>query len=417
MALWHLNGGNRLEGSCFVQGSKNAVLPMLAASVIAGAETELMNVPALSDVDSSLLILRELGCRAEQCGNDVYINSKTLSSNKIPCRMMKSMRSSILFMGALLARCGEVEVCTPGGCMLGERPIDLHLDVMRKLGAEVICSDGSILCRADKLKGTKISLPIKSVGATENAMLAACGAEGVTEITGAAQEPEICDLQEYLRKLGAYISGAGTDKITVRGFLPEEHVGHRIIPDRIVASTILCAVAACGGDAELLGVYPGHFSQIQHFLNAAGCDIIQAKRSIRLRSEGKLQGVGDVITAPYPGFPTDAQPLLMAALLKSNGETRFRENIFEKRFSHARELCRLGADIEINGRLATVRGVKNLWGAEVTAADLRGGASMLIAGLCAEGKTTVKDKGYICRGYESFDKKLRALGADIITEI
>lgn len=417
MALWHVNGGNRLEGTCFVQGSKNAVLPMLAASIIAGAETELMNVPALSDVEVSLRILHSLGCRAEQDGNDVYINSHELCGNHIPCEMMKSMRSSVLFMGALLARCGEARLCAPGGCMLGKRPIDMHLDVMRKLGAEVVSDENEILCRADKLTGTRIELPFRSVGATENAMLAACGAEGTTEILGAAMEPEIVDLQEYLRKLGAYMSGAGTDRIVIRGFSPDKHIGHRVIPDRIVASTILCAAASSGGNIELAGVIPEHFSQIQHFLNDAGCDIISGKRNIRLRSDGKLKHIDHVITAPFPGFPTDAQPLLMSALLLAEGETLFTENIFENRFAHVPELKRFGADIQLHGRTANVKGVKKLVGADVTASDLRGGAALLIAGLSAEGKSIVRDKGYICRGYENFDFKMRSLGADIIMEI
>ncbi len=417
MAIWHISGGNRLEGTCFVQGSKNAVLPMLAASVIAGTETELLNVPALSDVEVSLRILRGLGCIAEQKDNDVYINSATLSENRIPHEMMSCMRSSVLFMGALLARCGEVHMCAPGGCMLGKRPIDIHLDVMRRLGAEVIQHEGEIICRAEKLVGTRIELPCRSVGATENAMLAACGAQGETEILGAAMEPEIVDLQEYLRKLGAYMAGAGTDRIVIRGFSPEKHVGHRVIPDRIVASTLLCAAAAVGGEIELVGVNPCHFSQIRHFLNEAGCDIISGKRNVRLRSKGEPQCVEHIITAPHPGFPTDAQPLVMASLLKAKGETLITENIFESRFAHVRELKRFGADIELQGRTATVKGVSCLRGADVTAADLRGGAALVIAALAAEGKSTVHDRGYICRGYENFDYKLRSLGADIIMEI
>lgn len=308
-------------------------------------------------------------------------------------------------------------MCAPGGCMLGERPIDIHLDVMRRLGADVRCNDSEIICRAEKLKGTRIELPFRSVGATENAMLVACGAEGITEIYGAAMEPEIVDLQEYLRKLGAYMSGAGTDRIIVRGFSSDSHVGHRVIPDRIVASTILCAAASTGGDVELIGVAPQHFSQIQHFLNAAGCDIISGKRNVRLSSNGRLCHVDRVITAPYPGFPTDVQPLLMASLLKAEGETLFTENIFERRFAHVPEFRRFGADIELNDRTARIKGVKKLKGTEAFAADLRGGAALLIAGLEAEGKTTVHDKGYICRGYEEFDCKLRALGADIVMEI
>ena len=417
MTIWHINGGNRLEGSCFIQGSKNAVLPMLAASVISGAETELMNVPVLSDVSESLKILDSLGCRTEQQGNDVYINTTSLSDITVPGEMMRSMRSSVLFLGSILARCGEAHIFSPGGCRLGARPIDLHLDVMRQLGAEVIQNGDEIICRAEKLKGTKILLPIRSVGATENAMLAACGAEGTTEIIGAAMEPEIVDLQEYLRKLGAYIYGAGSDRIVINGFSPESHAGHRVIPDRIVAATLFCAAAAAGGDVELLGVVPEHFYQIQLFLNAAGCDIISGKRSTRLRSDGKLHGAGRVSTAPYPGFPTDAQPLLMATLLKSDGCSVFAENIFENRFSQVSELNRLGADIEVCGNTAVLHGTQRLKGTAVKASDLRGGAALLIAGLCAEGETLVFDDGYICRGYEKFDSKLRTLGADIIMEM
>lgn len=417
MAIWYIDGGNRLEGRCFVQGSKNSVLPMLAASVICGAETKLLNVPELSDVTASLDILRCLGCEAEQHGNDVYINSAGLSENTVPREKMQRMRSSVLFLGALLARCGEAHIYTPGGCKLGLRPIDLHLDVMKKLGAEVLQCDDEIICRAHKLKGTVIKLPVRSVGATENAMLAACGAEGKTEIHGAAMEPEIVDLQEYLRKLGAYIYGAGTDCIVINGFKAENMAGHRVIPDRIVASTILCACAACGGNVELVGVIPEHFSQTELFLNAAGCDIINGKRNVRIHSDGNLVGVRKIVTEPYPGFPTDVQPLLMAALLKSKGRTEFVENIFENRFAQAEELKKFGADICVSGNKAVLYGAEKLSPAQVKASDLRGGASLLIAAMNAEGRSVVSDNGLICRGYENFDIKLRCLGADITMEM
>ena len=334
MAIWHINGGNRLDGACFVQGSKNAVLPILAASVISPCETELLNVPQLSDVSSTLRILRQLGCTAEQQNNDVYIDSRNLSSCTIPQGMMECMRSSVLFMGTLLARCGQVRLTAPGGC-----------------------------------------------------------------------------------KLGAYIDGAGTNMITVSGFAPERHVGHRIIPDRIAASTFLCACAAAGGDIELRGVDSKQFLRLQHFLNQAGCDIISSRRSVRLRSDGCLHAVSRVVTEPYPGFPTDAQPILMAALLKARGMSRFTENIFDSRFCHAAQLMRFGADIAVDGREATVWGVRSLRGATVTATDLRGGAAMVIAGLSAEGSTSVIDAGHIARGYENFDNKLRSLGADVFMEI
>ena len=416
MSLWHIDGGNRLEGTMFVQGSKNAVLPILAASVVSPAVTELMNVPGIKDVDVSLKILRHLGCVAEQQGSNVYIDSHRVTNNDIPCDMMLKMRSSVLFMGALLARCGEVRLCSPGGCDLGSRPVDMHLGAMRSLGAEVIDKGCEIVCRAGKLTGNTVDLPFPSVGATENAILAACGAEGTTVIKGAAKEPEIEDLQEYLRKLGAYIGGAGTDTVTVSGFEAEGRAGHRIIPDRIAASTFLCAAAAAGGDIELRGVDYRQFLSVSHFLNAAGCDIIPTNRSIRLISDAHLRAVGSVVTEAYPGFPTDAQPLLMAALLRSEGKTVFTENIFDRRFAHARELMRFGADIDIDGRDAAVWGVRSLKAATVTSTDLRGGAAMLIAGLSAEGRSTVVDSGHILRGYDHLDEKLRSLGANIFME-
>lgn len=416
MSLWHIKGGNRLEGTMFVQGSKNAVLPILAASVVSPAVTKLMNVPRISDVDESLKILRHLGCVAEQQGNDVYIDSQNITNNDIPCEMMHSMRSSVLFMGAMLSRCGEVRLCSPGGCNIGERPVDLHLSAMQSLGAEVLDNGCEIVCRAKKLVGSTIYLPFPSVGATENAILAACGAEGTTVIKGAAKEPEIVDMQDYLRKLGAYIEGAGTDTVTVSGFEAEHSAGHRVIPDRIAASTYLCAAAAVGGDIELRGLDYRQFLSVSHFLNAAGCDIIPTNRSIRLISDAHLHAVGNVVTEAYPGFPTDAQPLLMAALLRSDGKTTFTENIFDKRFAHAYELMRFGADVDIDGRNACVWGVRSLNGTTVTATDLRGGAAMLIAGLSAEGATTVIDSGHILRGYENLDEKLRSLGANIFME-
>lgn len=417
MAVWHINGGRKLHGSCFVQGSKNAALPIIAASIVSDGASELMNVPELSDVSNSLRILRQLGCTAEQQGNDCCINSNGLSSCRISADMMNKMRSSVLFMGALLARCGEAYITDPGGCKLGARPIDMHIDAMKALGVEIEQTGCEIHCKAEKLRGAHIKLPFPSVGATENAMIAACGAEGETLISGAAREPEIVDLQEFLRKKGAYIYGAGTSEIRISGFESVPNCGHRISFDRIAASTLLCAAAAAGGDIELRGVDFNEFSSLQHFLNEAGCDIITNQRSVRLFSDGKLHAVSRVSTEPYPGFPTDAQPILMAALLKADGKTVFNENIFDSRFCHAYELKRFGADISVSGREATVWGVRSLSGATVTATDLRGGAAMMIAGLSAEGKTEVADMGHIARGYERLDYKLRSLGADVYMEI
>lgn len=416
MEIWHIRGGNRLEGACFVQGSKNASLPIIAASLICPIRCELLNVPQLRDVDAALRILRHLGCSAEQRGSDVYIDSTRLSGSSISHELMVEMRSSVIFMGALIARCGEARLSLPGGCQLGKRPIDLHLSALRQMGAEIEEDGGEIYCRAAKLKGVELQLPFPSVGATENVMLAACAAKGTTVLHGAAREPEIMALQEYLRAMGAKIHGAGSDTLTIEGMSRESYVVHRIIPDRIVASTIACAAAAAGGNVELRGVDPKQFSTVLHFLNQAGCDIISSNRSVRVISDGKLQGVGALSTAPYPGFPTDAQPVLMAALLKAEGKTVITETIFENRYRQVPELRRLGADISISGKDAEIWGVDCLHGTALTATDLRGGAAMIVAGLAAEGETVICDDGHVTRGYERFDIRLRSLGADIYLE-
>ena len=413
MELWHIRGGKLLEGACFVQGSKNASLPILAASVICPASTQLLNVPQLRDVDAALRILRHLGCRAEQRDGEVSIDSRSLSGCNIPHSLMEEMRSSVIFMGALVARCGEARLSLPGGCQLGKRPIDLHLSALRQMGAEIREDGGEIFCSAPRLNGAEIVLPFPSVGATENIMLAACAAKGETVIHGAAREPEITALQDYLQAMGAEVRGAGTDTVVIGALRPEKHIACRIIPDRIVASTIACAAACTGGDVELRGIDPRQFSTVLRFLNQAGCDIISTDRSVRLRSEGRLKAVGEISTAPYPGFPTDAQPVLMAALLKARGLTRITENIFENRYRQVPELCRLGADIVTHGKIAEIWGVDSLHGTALTATDLRGGAAMIVAGLSAEGETLICDEGHISRGYERFDARLRALGADI----
>ena len=417
MAYWHIRGGRRLEGVCTVQGSKNASLPILAATLLCPAETELENVPRLRDVDAALRILRHLGCRAEQSGGRVSVDSRRVGRCDIPRELMERMRSSVIFMGALLARCGQARLSLPGGCQLGKRPIDLHLFALRALGARIEEEGGEIRCRAERLRGAEIALPFPSVGATENAMLAACGAEGETLIRGAAREPEIEALQSYLRKLGASVSGAGTDTVLVEGLSPRASVRERIPGDRIVAATFACAAACAGGEIELRGAEPGQFSAVLDFLNRAGCVIMPSERGLTLRSDGRLRGVGELVTAPYPGFPTDAQPVLMAALLRAEGVTRITETIFENRFRQAPELCRLGADVRISGRTAEIRGVEKLRGAALTATDLRGGAAMIVAALGAEGETLICDEGHVCRGYEDFDRRLRALGADVVLEI
>ena len=410
MSVWHIAGGNRLSGSVTVQGAKNAVLPIMAASVLAPGETELLNVPTLRDVNTTIRILRGLGCSVEREGDAVYIDSRPMSRSEIPHSLMRELRSSVIFLGALLARCGHARLSMPGGCELGPRPIDLHLMALRALGAEIDERGGDLICSAPSgLRGAGIALPMPSVGATENAMLAACAAEGETVIMNAAREPEITELQTFLQTLGADVTGAGSATVRVRGKKLEPfRVGHRIMPDRIVSSTLLCACAAAGGDVELRAVEPRHFSTVLHSLSECGCDIMSNSSSVRLRSGGNLKAPMPVITGPYPGFPTDAQPLMLAACLKARGT-----NVFLNRFRFTEELQRLGARIHTEGRVAVVTGVEVLHGAPTVATDLRGGAALMIAALSAEGETDILDSGHVERGYESFDERLAALGADI----
>ena len=417
MPVWSVCGGNELRGSAAVQGSKNAVLPILAASLLSGGETRLTNCPRLLDVDASAEILRHLGCRVMQNGGEIVVDSSGMSENHIPHALMLKMRSSVMYMGAILARCGEVQLSTPGGCELGSRPIDLHLAALRALGAEVEETGGEVVCRAGRgLRGTHLNLDFPSVGATENAMLAACAAEGETVITNAAREPEIEDLQRFLCAAGAKISGAGTPEIAVAGFAPRAVMEHRVMPDRIAAATYLCAAAAAGGDVLLTDAVPAHIETVCAALRQMGCAVVAGSSSVRLRRSGAMRACRPVVTKPYPGFPTDAQALLMAASLRADGTSVFVENIFENRFRHVAELRRLGADIRTEGRVAMVTGVRRLTGAPLTACDLRGGAAMVVAALAAEGESTVRDSGHIERGYDRLVETLRALGADVRRE-
>ncbi len=417
MSMYEIQGGRPLGGRLRVQGAKNSVLPLLAAALLAPGQSVIHNCPDLSDVSATLDILALLGCRVAREGETVTVDAAALSGSAIPERLMREMRSSVIFLGALLARTGSARLCYPGGCELGPRPIDLHLAALRGLGAEIREDGECLTCTAGRgLRGARIHLPFPSVGATENIMLAAVRAKGDTVIRGAAREPEIVALQEYLRAMGLNVTGAGSGTICIGAFKPEKAVSHRIIPDRIVASTIACATAATGGNVEMRGVDPSHFSTVLHFLKLAGCDIMNSKRSVRIRAHGKLNAVGEVSTEPYPGFPTDAQPVLMAALLKAEGRTVITENIFENRYRQVPELQRLGADIAVSGRRAEIWGVDCLHGSALTATDLRGGAAMIVAALAAQGESTVFDDGHVTRGYERFDMRLRSLGADIYLE-
>ena len=414
MPIWTICGGNSLHGELTVQGAKNAVLPILAASLMGGGDTIIENSPKLLDVDASIEILSHLGCRVMQNGGEIMVNSDCITKTHIPHGLMLKMRSSVMFLGAILARCGEVRLSAPGGCELGSRPIDLHLKALRELGAEIEVSGGEVYCRAAGLKGKHINLEFPSVGATENLMLAACAAEGETVLTNAAREPEICDLQTFLNAKGARISGAGTSEVHISGVsVWNRETQHRVMPDRIAAATYLCCTAAAGGELLLRDAVAQHLEPVLSALRSMGCAVETQSDRIYLRSSGILRACRPIITKPYPGFPTDAQALLMAASLRAEGTSVFVENIFEDRFRHVPELRRLGADIRTEGRVAMVTGVSRLTGAPVCAGDLRGGAALVLAGLSAEGKTTVSDSGCICRGYENFSENLSKLGADV----
>ena len=416
MPLWSVTGGNRLSGTLEVQGAKNAVLPILAASLVGGGTSRIENCPRLLDVDASLEILRHLGCSVIQNGREILVNSTDMSENHIPHALMLKMRSSVMYLGAILARCGEVRLSAPGGCELGSRPIDLHLKALRALGAEISESGGEVCCRATQLRGAHIHLDFPSVGATENVMLAACAAKGTTVLTNAAREPEIVELQDFLNRKGAQIRGAGSPLIEIDGFCPEAHTEHSVLPDRIAAATYLCAAAAAGGDVRLTRARPEHLDTVLSALRQMGCAVILDAEGVRLRRNGIMRAARPVVTKPYPGFPTDAQALLMAASLRAEGTGVFVENIFESRFRHVPELRRLGADIRVEGRVAMVCGVRRLQGAPVTATDLRGGAALILAGLSAEGETAVSDCGHIERGYDDLAGCLRQLGADVRRE-
>lgn len=415
MSAYLVEGGNRLQGTARVHGAKNSVLPILAATILCPGESVVHNCPDLSDVRASIAILEHLGCRVERAGDTVTVDASALTGRDVPDALMREMRSSVIFLGAILARLGEAIMSFPGGCELGPRPIDLHLAAIRSLGAQVREQGGELHCSAaGGLAGCEITFSIPSVGATENAMLCACGAEGVTVICNAAREPEIVDLQAFLRALGADVRGAGTSVITVRGKKPLRGGEHTVMPDRIVAATLLTAVAAAGGEAELLGTDYRQLSTVTAALTEAGCRIRSGSDSIHICREAPLRGVRPIRTAPYPGFPTDAQPPVMAALCRGTGTTVFVENMFESRYRHVDELSRMGADIRVEGKVAVVCGVERLHGAALQAADLRGGAALVVAALGAEGRSEITGLHHMDRGYYGLEDTLRGLGADIV---
>ena len=408
-----IQGGNRLAGEVTIQGAKNSVLPVLAATILTGGEVELRRCPHLRDVEASIRILQALGCRAAWQGDNLAVDTSRMSGCAIPDALMREMRSSAIFLGAILARCGQAELSYPGGCELGPRPIDLHISGLRALGAEIDDTGGTLHCKAQKLTGREIVLGFPSVGATENLMLAACGAEGVTVLSNAAREPEIEDLQNFLNTCGGEVTGGGTSTVVIRGGRPLHGGTYTVIPDRIAAATYLCAAVSAGGDIFLRGAREAHLSTVTAALREAGCAITADSSGIACRCGGRLNAPRPIRTAPYPGFPTDAQAIVMAALLRCRGAAVFEENLFSSRYRHVDELARMGADIRTSGRVAVVLGVERLHGAAVRSTDLRGGAALCVAALTAEGETVVSDIAHIDRGYQSLEQDLTALGAEI----
>ena len=412
MSYYVVQGGQTLRGSVPISGAKNSVLPILAATLLNGGRNVLHNCPDLRDVRSAIQILEHLGCKVSREGDTVTVDSTVVDRWDVPHELMREMRSSVIFLGPILARCGRARLSLPSGCDIGQRPIDLHLSALRKLGAVIREQGGDILCEASDLQGRDIILSFPSVGATENTLLTATACGGVTRIINAAREPEITDLQEFLRKAGALVLGGDESVITVSGSTPRRDVEHTILPDRIEAATFLCAAAACGGEVTLTGAEPEHVGTVIQCLRDAGCTVRSAGRTITLLAPKRLGSMPTVRTMPYPGFPTDSQAPLMAAACTAQGSALFIETIFENRFRHAAELQRMGADIRISGRTALVTG-RQLHGARVRSTDLRGGAALVVAALAAQGESRVEALTHIDRGYEHFAEKLIALGASI----
>lgn len=406
--------GSPLNGTIRAHGAKNSILPILAATLLNKDVSVITNCPDLADVHSSLRILRHLGCKAEFDNGVATIDSTNVSRVDIPDLLMREMRSSVIFLGAILARMGHAEMSHPGGCELGTRPIDLHLASLKNMGAELTEENGNINCKAEQLVGTEIILSLPSVGATENIMIAACAARGLTTIKNAAREPEIEDLQDFLCSMGAEIKGAGTSTIYINGSRSTLHgTTHRVISDRIETATYLCAAAMAGGKISIYDTVPEHNTSVLSVLSEAGCDISVENDTITLCRRKPLRPMHPIRTMAYPGFPTDAQSPVMAVCTRADGTTVFTENIFECRYRHVGELACMGADIRVEGRVAVVCGVNKLYGARVACTDLRGGAALVVAALGAEGITTISNLQHIDRGYEKLEETLTSLGADV----
>ena len=415
MCKYIVSGGNKIEGKLDIRGAKNSILPIMAATILNENKSIIHNVPNISDVYIMIKILESIGCKVDYNNDTLIIDSSNITSSEVNEEYVRQMRSSIILMGAMIGRLDYTKISYPGGCAIGSRPIDLHLKALKKLGVRIEEENGFIKCYKDKLEGNIINLEFPSVGATENAILASVKANGITKIYNAAREPEIEDLVEFLNSMGAKINGAGTSYIEIEGVEKLHEVEHNVIPDRIAIGTYMIASAITGGYLEVDRVVHKHMEPICDKLRLAGCNIEYTKEGLILQSPKKIEAIDFVKTAPHPGFPTDMQSQLMTLMILSNGITVFHETIFENRFMHCAELTRMGANIKyITENICMVKGVEKLKGARVKSPDLRGGASLVLAALVAEGKSEISDIYHIERGYEDFENILRSLGADII---
>jgi len=407
------NHNLQLKGTAKISGSKNAVLPAIAASLLTSEKIHLRNIPLVKDVHTILTLMKELGAEYSIEGNSLSVQVGRISSDEASYELVRAMRASILVLGPLLARLGKAVVALPGGCAIGSRPIDLHINGLQKLGANITLEHGYIQAQADKLHGAEVEFEKKTVGGTENLLMAAALAEGETILKNCAREPEITNLCELLVKMGAKIDGVGEDKIRIQGVKELGGAVHEIIPDRIEAGTFLVAGAITRGDIVLTGVEPDHLETIIGKVRYSGASVERSgKNALRVVASSEIRPQ-DITTSPYPGFPTDMQAQFMVLMTQAQGTSIITETIFDRRFSHVNELLRLGANIEVQGDKAIVRGKTPLSGAEIIATDLRASASLILAGLIANGETVINDTEHLNRGYEKIEEKLRGLGASI----
>jgi UDP-N-acetylglucosamine 1-carboxyvinyltransferase len=406
-----ITGGEKLHGDVQISGAKNAALPIMVSALLASGESTFHNIPDLVDIKTIKKLLKNLGAKIEG-ESTVHINTKNIHNCEAPYDLVKTMRASVLVLGPLVARMGIARVSLPGGCAIGARPVNLHIKALEDLGAEVELKDGYVEAKASRLKGTTIYFDIPTVTGTENIMMAACLAEGTTVLKNTAKEPEVINLADVLNGMGAKITGAGTDIITINGVDTMHPVEASVIPDRIEAGTFMIAAGITGGDVRILGCNPSHVDALIVKLRDAGMEITPCDGGIRTTARKKIKSV-DITTLPYPGFPTDLQAQIMALMAVARGLSVITETVFENRFMHVSELMRMGADILIHGNSAMVKGIPKLKGAQVMATDLRASASLILAGLAAEGITELSRVYHIDRGYQEIEKKFSALGANM----